>query len=127
MGSHCELLSQEDGLRHSLPPPSRFISLSHFSLTVNNTVCLENALTFVMKYVDGKNGSLCQVPQGNTPIRSITTSTDTSLAVVANNTGNCYVWNLNGPAQSNDVPDFSQSFQAHDGYALKCLLSSDAK
>jgi G protein beta subunit-like protein len=70
-------------------------------------------------------------PQDSIPIRSITTASDGSIGVAANNAGNCFVWSLSGPApstadQSNEFI-FTNTFQAHDGYVLKCVLSPDVR
>jgi G protein beta subunit-like protein len=75
------------------------------------------------------------VPEVGTAVRSISVASDGSLAVAANNSGTCFVWQLvnkgeAGPAgASQGVTHFEplHKLQAHDGKVLKCLLSPDVQ
>jgi len=63
-----------------------------------------------------------QVPDGKTPIRSVTIASDASLLMAGNNRGVVYVWKL-GKGTTEPV----SKIEAHNTYLLKCLLSPDVK
>jgi len=72
-------------------------------------------------------------PEGTKPIRSITAASDGSVAVAANESGNCYVWSISGQgASEGDAGEsselaFSKTLRAHDAYILKCVISPNSK
>ena len=73
------------------------------------------------------------VPEVGTAVRSISVASDGSLAVAANNSGTCFVWQLVSKGEaagaSQGVTHFEplHKLQAHDGKVLKCLLSPDVQ
>jgi len=62
------------------------------------------------------------VPDGKTPLRSLTVASDASLVLAANNKGVCFVWKL-GKGSFEPL----HKIEAHHTYATKCLLSPDVK
>jgi len=62
------------------------------------------------------------VPDGKTAIRSICVASDASLVLAATNRGTCFAWKL---GKSSFEPH--HKIEAHNTYALKCLLSPDVK
>lgn len=69
------------------------------------------------------------VPEVGTAVRSISVASDGSLAVAANNSGVCFVWQLVEKGGSGTTTHFEplHKLQAHDGHILKCLLSPDVQ
>uniref|UniRef100_A0A6A7G6M2 Target of rapamycin complex subunit lst8 n=1 Tax=Hirondellea gigas TaxID=1518452 RepID=A0A6A7G6M2_9CRUS len=63
------------------------------------------------------------VPDGKTPIRSVTIASDGSIVVAANNRGTIFVWKTKNGAQFEPV----HKIDAHSTYCLKCVLSPDCK
>lgn len=60
-------------------------------------------------------------PEGKVPVRSVSVAADASLMVVANNSGNCFMWN---PKEGYDIV---HRLNAHSNYVLKCQLSPDVR
>ncbi|KAI9313928.1 WD40-repeat-containing domain protein [Dichotomocladium elegans] len=67
------------------------------------------------------------VPEEGVPMRSVSVASDGSMMVAANNKGVVYVWRLS--STSTDSADVTpvKSFQAHNEYILRCMLSPDTK
>lgn len=63
------------------------------------------------------------VPEGDTPVRSVSIAADASLMVVANDAGSCFMWN---PRTSEEYVPLKR-LAAHGTYILKCQLSPDVK
>lgn len=61
------------------------------------------------------------MPEGKVPVRSVSVAADASLMVVANNTGNCYMWM---PRSSDEYVPLKR-LHAHNAHILKCELSPD--
>ncbi len=66
------------------------------------------------------------IPDGNTPIRSLSIASDASTLVAASNRGTCFVWKM---SSAKNVPslELTHKIDAHSSYILKCLLSPDSK
>jgi len=62
------------------------------------------------------------VPEGKTPIRSVTVASDASLLVAANNRGVCFPLKMGRGGM-----DMLPKVEAHNSYCLKCVLSPDAR
>lgn len=89
----------------------------------------------------GQNGCSHElVPEEGNPIRSVTVAADGSCLVAGNNTGKVYVWRfINGSydSQQGGTPavaggDFTElqpvtTFQAHEKYLTRVLLSPDVR
>lgn len=91
----------------------------------------------------GQNGCSHElVPEEGVPIRSVTVAADGSCLVAGNNTGKVYVWRfINGTyeTQQGQTPspavaggDFTElqpvtTFQAHEKYLTRVLLSPDVR
>lgn len=76
------------------------------------------------------------VPDGKTPIRSLSIANDASLIVAASNKGACFAWRLlaadkttlSSSSNSNSTTfEPLHRLQAHNTYILKALLSPDVK
>ena len=65
------------------------------------------------------------IPDGTTPLRSVTMASDASTVIAANNNGSCFVWNTG--ASRGVVPTPAHRLDAHNTTILKCLLSPDTK
>ncbi|KIS69081.1 TOR complex subunit LST8 [Mycosarcoma maydis] len=92
----------------------------------------------------GQNGCSHElVPEEGVPIRSVTVAADGSCLVAGNNTGKVYVWRfINGvydaqqagqpPSPAGGAGDFTElqpvtTFQAHEKYLTRVLLSPDVR
>lgn len=63
------------------------------------------------------------VPDGKTPIRSIAIASDGTIVTAVTNKGTCFVWRFT----PNNTFEALHKIEAHNTYALKCLLSPDVK
>lgn len=62
-------------------------------------------------------------PDGECALRSLAVVGDASAVVAANNVGKCFVY----APHAADQYSLKSSFQAHDGYILKCKISANGK
>jgi len=65
------------------------------------------------------------VPDGEVAVRSVSVASDGSLAIAANNKGNCFIWKLG--EEDTSIFEPLQRLEAHKSYILKCLFSPDTR
>eukprot|EP00003_Mantamonas_plastica_P030794 TRINITY_DN775_c0_g2_i1.p1 TRINITY_DN775_c0_g2~~TRINITY_DN775_c0_g2_i1.p1 ORF type:complete len:282 (-),score=39.73 TRINITY_DN775_c0_g2_i1:107-952(-) len=75
----------------------------------------------------GNSCSTELMPDGDTPIRSVSVASDASMLVAANNSGDCYVWQMNADEEANSLFEPIHQVDAHDTYVTKCLLSPNVQ
>eukprot|EP01083_Nonionella_stella_P152834 490336_1 len=65
------------------------------------------------------------IPDGSTPVRSISIAADASLVAASNNRGICFVWKLSEGNGGAFEP--IHKIEAHKTYCIRALLSPDGK
>jgi G protein beta subunit-like protein len=63
------------------------------------------------------------IPDGSTPLRSVSIACDASMVVAANNHGRTYFWSPVSSSQYTPV----RKLAAHRGYVLNCTISPDVR
>jgi G protein beta subunit-like protein len=66
-------------------------------------------------------------PEDDVPIRSVSIASDGSCLVAGNNKGRCYVWKINDDHSRESRFQALTTFQAHNKYLTRCVLSPDVK
>ena len=66
------------------------------------------------------------VPEEDTPMSSVTVSSDGGMIVAGNNKGNCYVWRMQATRDLTSLTPIT-TFRAHNKYLTRAILSPDGR
>jgi len=67
-----------------------------------------------------------QLPEEETPVRSVSMAADGSFLVAGNNQGNFYVWKTRNRGDMTELEAVTK-IPAHSKYITKCLVSPDTR